>query len=102
MLLKIASSFYKDENKGMGVRGKNLWLSNAAHPAVLAGGVLGGFTASEVLNHSIPDPKTVLQRFHIYGGKAMGAALGAGLGAMAVKSFQHKKQPTNTPAEIKP
>jgi len=101
MLIKLSNTFYKDDNKGMGVRGNQLWFSNAAHPAVFGGGVLGGFAANEILSHSIPDPKTMLQRFHVYGGKALGAAVGAGLGAMTIKSFQKKKQQPNTPVEIK-
>ena len=97
MLLKLSYISRKtlvDENKGMGVRGKNLWLSNAAHPAVLGGGIVGGFGASELINHVLPEAarETVGKRFAAYAGKGLGAALGAGTGAVLVKAFKPKPE----------
>ena len=95
MLLKLAylsRKTLRDENKGMGVRGKNLWLSNAAHPVVLGGGITGGFAAKELMEKVLPEAaqSTIGKRFASYAGKGLGAALGAGTGAVLVKAFRPK------------
>lgn len=88
MLIKLAKNIDKDVNKGLGVRGTHLVLSNAAHPAVFGGGVVGGFAGKELMKKMIPIEKNLSQRFAHHAGRGLAAGLGAGIGALTVKTFR--------------
>lgn len=91
MLLKLAENVDTDVNKGLGVRGKHLLLSNAAHPAVFGGGIVGGFAGKELMHKLIPVEANISQRFARYAGRGLSAGIGAGTGAILIKTFQKNK-----------